>query len=182
MPNHQLPLFSDAGGLNSGALFSECRQFRYTLWRRWNWSRDRFCAFIGLNPSTADECVEDPTMRRCIDFARRWGCSGFWMLNLFAKTTPYPKEMKAHPDPIGPENDFWIQTVHLASAFTVVAWGANGGYLDRNLAVEAMLGRTGKPLYCLGRTNQGLPRHPLFVPAATELELYVPGCVQLGDK
>jgi len=87
----------------SGATFSTDRVYRYALWRVWDAALPSFVV-IGLNPSTADETENDPTIRRCIGFAKREGCGGLVMLNLFAVRATDPRVMMAHPEPIGPDN------------------------------------------------------------------------------
>lgn len=95
--------------------FSEDRAFRYTLWREWDVDSLTGCAddlphghqfaqFIGLNPSTADETRDDPTIRRCIGFAKLWGYGALCMTNLFAFRATKPRDMRQAADPIGPEN------------------------------------------------------------------------------
>jgi hypothetical protein len=94
----QLSLLSE-----SGAEFSECQQYRYTLWRTWDSQADRVM-FIGLNPSTADETEDDPTIRRCIRFAKDWGYGGILMMNAYAYRSTAPRGLKQVTDPIGPRN------------------------------------------------------------------------------
>ena len=83
--------------------FSPCRRYRYTLWRDWNplLPDNVYAMFIGLNPSTADETNDDPTIRRCINFAKSWGCDSFCMTNIFAFRATDPKVMIAEPEPVG---------------------------------------------------------------------------------
>ena len=95
--------------ISKGARFSVDRKYRYALWRHWNGNKERnYVAFVGLNPSTADEKTDDPTIRRCMGFARSWGFNGIWMINAFAFRATKPKDMKAAIDPIGPDNDYAI--------------------------------------------------------------------------
>ena len=91
----------------SGAVFSDCRKFRYALWRMWDGDKP-LVMIIGLNPSTADEKVNDPTISRCISFARSWGYGGVCVTNLFGFRATSPTHLKAHHDPIGKENDAWV--------------------------------------------------------------------------
>src|SRR5688572_12557148 len=96
----------------SGARFSECGTYRYVLWRQWN-EVNGDVAFVGLNPSTADDEKDDPTIRRCIGFAKRWGYGGVVMLNLFAYRATRPDAMwaarVADADIVGPQNDAHIR-------------------------------------------------------------------------
>ncbi len=105
---------------HSGATFSQCRTWRYALWRRWDSSKSPLIV-IGLNPSTADERQDDPTIRRCINLAKREGCGSYVMLNLFAFRARDPKVMKAHAEPIGPENDVAIAAWCTFGSSNVVA-------------------------------------------------------------
>ena len=85
----------------SGAIFSECKKYRYLLWRKWGKSpHSKYVMFVGLNPSTADESIDDPTIRRCICFAKDWGYDGLFMANLFAYRATYPVDMFKFAEPI----------------------------------------------------------------------------------
>lgn len=123
------------------------------------------CVFIGLNPSTADEHESDPTVRRCINYAERWGHGRLIMLNLFAFRATDPKRMKIVPDPIGPDNDrTLIATAALAiqsGGIVVAAWGAHGGHLNRAAAVRTLLAPFS--LHYLTLTKAGEPGHPLYL-------------------
>ena len=115
-----------------------------------------------LNPSTADANRDDPTIRRCIDFAQRWGYGGLLVGNLFAYRSTDPKGLLAADDPVGPENDRHL--AHLAESCNIVvaAWGAvsRPDHLRRATEVREIVGHK---LYCLGMTTSGQPRHPLYV-------------------
>lgn len=155
------------GSGESGAYFSECRKFRYSLWRRWHLLLDApdtsgLCCFIGLNPSTADETEDDPTIRRCIGFAKDWGYNGLVMLNIFAYRATDPKEMKAFPAPVGPLNNLAICEVTQSVGKTIIAWGCHGDHLDRDLDVRKLL--SDRKFMCLGITKDGQPKHPLYLP------------------
>lgn len=117
---------------------------------------------IGLNPSTADARREDPTIRRCIRFARDWGGAGLVVVNLFAYRATYPVDLKAAPDPIGPRNDYWIRRIAAQAQIRVAAWGNHGMFMDRAAKVQRIL--RGK-LCCLRQTAAGQPAHPLYLPA-----------------
>jgi hypothetical protein len=166
--------------LDMGAIFSPDREYRYVLWRRWNTAL-RTCTFIGLTPSTADETGDDPTIRRCIRFARDWGFGAMRMLNLFAYRATDPMVMRQAEDPIGPMNDRYIVETAQMSGLVVAAWGMHGRYLDRGKAVRdffPVLSDVGgslarrKPLYCLGTTSSGEPRHPLYLKASLRPEVF----------
>lgn len=155
----------------SWADFSACRTWRYTLWRRWDGSKP-YCMFIGLNPSTADEVHNDPTIRRCIRFAFDWGFGSLCMTNLFAVRTPVPAEMKRASDPIGPRNNQWLSAMARDAGKVVAAWGVHGAFMDRDRDVSRFLSPI-KGLKCLGTTKDYFPKRPLYVPAATQTITYI---------
>jgi hypothetical protein len=158
-------------------IFSPCRKYRYTLWRDWRCglfegdgiSRDRgYVQFIGLNPSTADETLDDPTIRRCIGFAKTWGYGGLSMANLFAFRATDPKVMKAEIEPVGAENDRHIVEMGKQAALVVAAWGTHGTHLGRADRLRSLLKEAGIKLYHLGLTLEGHPKHPLYLRADTK--------------
>lgn len=155
--------------MKSGAILSDCRKYRYVLWRQWGDGKS--LVFIGLNPSTADETNNDRTISRCIDFAKRWGYDKLVMLNLFAYRTPYPNWMKRARDPIGPDNDRWLRTYCRDAGMIIAAWGADGSFMDRENSVCGML--RGQ-VHCLGITKHGHPRHPLYMRGDTRPKPYTP--------
>lgn len=140
-------------------LFSPCRTYRYTLWREWI-GGEGYAMFVGLNPSTADETQDDPTIRRCIAFAKAWGYSGLCMTNLFAYRATLPENMKAAADPVGPENDAHLMAMADSAGVIVAAWGVHGAHQGRDAAVLRLL----PDLYCLALTKDGHPGHPLYLP------------------
>jgi hypothetical protein len=123
--------------------------------------------FIMLNPSTADASIDDPTIGRCMSFARREGYGGISVVNLFAFRATSPEDMKAADDPFGPEGSEYIERTLNAGAITgvpiVAAWGTHGGYRGRDEAVVLSARGWGANLVCLGTTKEGHPRHPLYV-------------------
>lgn len=160
----------DLGFIASGATFSPDRRYRYKLWRTWGLSQSRLVV-IGLNPSTADESTDDPTIRRCIGFAKREGLDGLIMLNLFAFRSRDSKALLTVEGPIGPENDATIRR-HVFGDYSRVlaAWGAQRIAEKRGAAVVALCKST--KFYCLGETKNGQPKHPLFVAATTSFRRY----------
>lgn len=150
----------------SGATFSPCRRYRFTLWRTWE-PKFEPVAFIGLNPSTADEDVDDPTIRRCVDFAKRWGGGGLVMLNLFGWRSTDPKGLHTAVDPIGDGNDDAIRRTVRSARLVVAAWGFHGSLDARDVAVRELVKGEGVRLWRLGTTKDGHPRHPLYMPAET---------------
>ncbi len=143
--------------MKSDAVFSPDRVHRYALYR--TWGSGPTVLFIMLNPSTADETLNDPTVRRCIVYARRWGFGGLRVANIFAFRATKPADMKSAVDPIGPDNDQWICRLHQESEITIAAWGKDGAFLNREEQVKVLLPN----LYCLKLTNQGRPCHPLYL-------------------
>jgi hypothetical protein len=157
--------------------FSKDRKYRYALWRyfetphnllkEYSVTRDHdgFVMFIGLNPSTADETKDDPTLRRCIDFARRWGYRELCMTNLFGLRATNPRELKKVTDPLGAENDVTLLRIATKASLIICAWGMRtySGIGDRDKVVLTML--TKFQLQCLGVNSDGSPMHPLYIPA-----------------
>ncbi|HKY50413.1 MAG TPA: DUF1643 domain-containing protein [Candidatus Limnocylindria bacterium] len=147
--------------MSAGARFSRDRRYRYRLWRRWDRSRPSI-AFCMLNPSTADERSDDPTIRRCIGFARAWGYGGVEVVNLFALRATDPRELRRARDPVGERNDAYLRSAAGRSAAMVVAWGVHGALLARDVRALATLSRRAR-LLALGWTKSGAPRHPLYL-------------------
>jgi hypothetical protein len=145
--------------MRADAVLSPCRRYRFALWRRWD--NGPRVLFVLLNPSTADESTDDPTVRRCIGFARSWGFGSVAIGNLFAFRTPSPAALSACTDPVGRENDDWLIRLRDESSLTVAAWGNHGRLLGRGAAVRGVL----SGLQILGLTALGEPRHPLHVRA-----------------
>jgi hypothetical protein len=145
--------------------FSPDRRHRYTLLHTWDapLSQGRIAMWIGLNPSTADEHDLDPTLRRIRSFTAREGFNGFVMTNLFAYRATDPRAMKAAVDPVGNENDRWLVRSARGAALIVAAWGTHGGFRGRDREVLTLLRESGRPVWCLGLTRAGFPRHPLYV-------------------
>lgn len=140
------------------AVISECGTYRYELIRRWDASLPRV-GWIMLNPSTADASVDDPTIRRCIGFAKSWGYGGIVVRNLYALRATDPRELWKHPSPTGPDNDTYLME-SVDEPITVCAWGANG---RRGDAVINALSDAGAALHHLGLTKAGVPKHPLYL-------------------
>lgn len=146
--------------MQSGAFISPCGQYRYWLERRWDETLPS-CAFIMLNPSTADASNNDPTIRRVMDFCLSWGFGGVNVYNLFALRSTDPAALKTHADPVGPDNDAYLGQIP-EDATVVAAWGTHGEYRGRAFEVRRMFGDR---LWCLGTTKDGHPKHPLYIKA-----------------
>lgn len=151
--------------------FSPCRTYRYTLWRDWSdlmVPSTGYLMIIGLNPSTADETQDDPTIRRCIGFAKAWGFTALCMTNLFAFRATDPKDMKAAADPIGPDNDHHLHEKAAGAGMVLAAWGNHGSHLGR----AAQVIKTISNLHCLRANADGSPQHPLYLPAHLKPQKY----------
>ena len=156
-------------GVVKGAEFSDCRTYRYVLWRQWDWQGyANQVMFIGLNPSTADETEDDPTIRRCIGFAKSWGYGGLLVMNAFAFRSTDPREMKRAADPIGPANNEAFGYRRTQVGLFIAAWGANCSEEREQQVCRAI----GSPIHCLGRTHSGRPKHPLYLPGNATPELF----------
>ncbi len=163
----ELPGLAVGGG--RGAVLSADLGFRYVLTRRWG-SGPRGM-FVCLNPSTADAEADDASTRRMVGFGRSAGWGSLALVNLYAWRSTSPAELRRVPDPVGPENDMWIRRAAAGAEVVVAAWGSHA--VDaRAAAVLRLLGCV--TLWCLGRTLGGHPRHPLYVPARTPLEVFRP--------
>ncbi|MEX5727701.1 hypothetical protein Ga0609869_001054 [Rhodovulum iodosum] len=150
------------GDAASEAVYSDCEAYRYLLTRVWD-PAGRRALFVMLNPSTATEVQNDPTVERCERRARALGFGAFRVTNIFAYRATDPKLMRAAPDPVGPGNDAAIAQSAPWADQIVCAWGAHGAHLDRGPEVERLLRATGLPLFHLGLTKAGHPRHPLYI-------------------
>jgi hypothetical protein len=151
-----------------GAQFSDCRTYRYALWRIWG-KQHQMLMVIGLNPSTADETVDDPTIRRCIGFAKRLGFDGLYMLNLFAFRATDPRVMEKADDPVGPGNLEAFGYYRTKCQKIVAAWGAHQLARAQGVRVTENLWRV---VECWGKTKDGHPRHPLYLKGDTQLDAY----------
>lgn len=151
----------------AGATFSPCRRWRYLLWRRWDDAKP-VANFLMLNPSTADEVQLDPTCARARGYAERWGYGALIVTNVFAWRATDPARMKAVEDPVGPGNDAAIVKAAKASGIVVCAWGNHGSFLERSLAVKALLNKCSIKLHVLRVNANGEPAHPLYLPGRLE--------------
>jgi hypothetical protein len=139
------------------ATFSTCRQYRYEWSHRW--ADGDYVMFIGLNPSMADCSMTDPTVRRCISYAKRWGYGALHMTNLFAWIDTDPAIMKRQASPVGSKNDATLQRVASQAGLVVAAWGRHGAHMGRGNAVKAMIPN----LHTLAVNKDGSPAHPLYL-------------------
>lgn len=148
--------------MDKGAHFSEDRQYRYALWRIWNENKP-LVMFIGLNPSTANEHVDDPTIKRVMKLVGGWNYGGFYMMNLFAIVSSKPEVLVNHPDPLG-DNDHWLEKIAIECKMVLFAWGSFKQAKDSAEAVKKRF----PGAYCLRKSKDGNPWHPLYIPAKTQ--------------
>lgn len=153
------------------AAFSPCRNYRYMLTRRWA-SGPTVC-WIMLNPSTADAFREDNTSRRVTAFTRRFeGFGALVIVNLYSLRSTKPDALWTHTAPIGPLGDQFITEQATGRTYVIAAWGTHGARNGRGQRVAEELLAAGVTLHCLGVTNNGQPRHPLYVPGDTLFQPY----------
>lgn len=145
------------------AVISDCGRYRYTLEREWMTGVGT-CLFVMLNPSTADASEDDPTIRRCIGFAQRWGYRRLTVGNLFAYRATDPRALGNVGDPTGPDNYRWLGRLVAEADRVIAAWGATAGSAAKGGHVDWLLADA----HCLGTTKGGHPRHPLYVPGDFE--------------
>ena len=151
------------GDAPSTALYSDDEAYRYDLTRVWDAGGTRV-NFVMLNPSTATEARNDPTVERCERRARALGHGAMRVTNIFAYRATDPREMRAHPEPVGrPENDAAIAEAAAWADMVVCAWGTHGAHLGRGAEVAALLRAGGRRLWTLGLSKAGHPKHPLYI-------------------
>ena len=157
----------------SGAVFSdEDRHFRYALWRFWRPNDDKLL-FIGLNPSTANDIKDDPTIRRLIVFAKSWGFGGLFAGNLFSLVSANPDALWFSPstEQVNGPNDCAIKRMSDLSVKVMVGWGNEGK--NAGVRPKEVLALIGKPVFCINATKAGEPIHPLYMPLASQLIPYI---------
>ena len=155
------------------AKISKDGSYRYTLERRWGDTSDSRVFFVMLNPSTADGQVDDNTVTRCINYARRWGYGGLLVGNLFALRSTDPQLVRRDPcAAIGPLNDMYLRKMSRRADLTIVAWGVIGGEFRGR--ISDVLTTIGSDILCIGTTQDGHPRHPLYAPKDAPLEQWRP--------
>lgn len=151
----------------STATYSDCEQYRYALTRTWD-AQGKRVLFVMLNPSKATEVQNDPTVERCERRARALGFGAFQVTNIFAWRDTDPFKMRKAADPVGPANDAAIREGAGWADQIIAAWGTHGAHLARGPQTEALLRQTGKPLYALGISKHGHPKHPLYISYAQQ--------------
>lgn len=165
----------DAGELarpiQNGAVISPCNRFRYWLHRRWD--ARNLVAFVMLNPSTADAENDDPTIRKCIGFAQRWGYGGIVVVNLYAFRATSPKQLalaSITQDVEGPENHAYAMRAFDEATKVIAAWGTMGGAQAHTM--RGWMDAAGIQPWALDVTKGGHPKHPLYVPYAQQPSPY----------
>ena len=146
----------------AAASFDETRRYRYRLSRVWDRSLGRV-NFVMLNPSTADAFILDPTVRRCVGYAKSWGYGSLEVTNIFSLRATDPKELYSADDPTGPDNDEALILAAAAADLVVAGWGVHGKLLGRGSAVAQLLSASGVVVHCVSVTKGGYPGHPLYV-------------------
>jgi len=149
------------GSVKKGALLSDCKVYRYRLWRIWDEAKPKVM-FIMLNPSTADGEMDDPTVRRCIGFAKSWGYGGLYIANLFAYRSTQPKDLLEHTDVVGLDNSFHLNEMSKKCEIAVCAWG-NSKIVNKLKFNKQLLKGLKIPLYCIELSKDGTPKHPLYL-------------------
>lgn len=160
-----------AQSIQSGAVLSDDGRYRYKLWRTWDEDAAGI-VWVMLNPSTAGATTDDPTIRRCMAFARSWGAGGIAVVNVFAARATDPRALATMDDPYGPENDRWLRWAGQGNwvGDLVLAWGAHAARFSTDHLLTAHGWLCYRTCWCLGTTKGGHPRHPLYMPANTRLE------------
>lgn len=151
--------------LEQSATISEDQQYRYSLTRKVS-DGERIVLFVGLNPSTADAKLDDPTIRRCVGFAKLWGFSWLLMGNVYAFRSTDPKNLQIVENPVGPRNRDELDKMMAASELVIAAWGNNPLTAEAKEIADWVV-KQGK-VKCLGQNKNGTPKHPLYIAASTE--------------
>lgn len=154
-----------------GASLSSCGRYRYHLWRAVGPEPTRV-VFVMLNPSTADAMTDDPTIRKCVGFSRRWGYGYLDVVNLFAWRATNPKMLATVEDPIGPENGLYQFSVMRCASLVVCAWGSDKFARQQAVAFRRHLSGIDAPVKALRISDGGAPWHPLYVPYDVTLQPY----------
>jgi hypothetical protein len=169
MPKPNLEIGFIPSIIASGASFDCSGRYRYSLYRQFD-SGEGILTMIMLNPSRADGQYNDPTITRCIRFAHENGFRQLTVVNLFAFRATAPTDLKRARNPVGRENNTYIEQATIVSALTLIAWGNHGQFLSRDVEVLELLKSCA--LHCLGTNKGGSPKHPLYVPANQKLLVY----------
>lgn len=164
------------GDAPSTAVYSDCENYRYSLTRVWDPAGQRVM-FVMLNPSTATEVQNDPTIERCERRARALGFGGFRATNIFACRVTDPREMRRLEAPEGPDNMAAILEGLAWADMVICAWGTHGAHRGQGVRVEAALRASGKPLHHLGLSKAGHPKHPLYIAYSQQPQPWLIGAI-----
>lgn len=156
--------------MKKSAIFDETKKYRYVLTRQWG-NNKNFVNFVLLNPSTADENLDDPTIKACIRFANNWGYDGIWVTNLFAFRATKPHDLIQCSSPVGNQNNKYLEKYSKKSKMVIIAWGNHGNFLNRDKEVIKILSKI-KNLYCIDITTKGNPKHLLYINRNTKYKKY----------
>ena len=146
--------------IKKSCVLSKCNKYRYELRRAWNSSKPQIM-FILLNPSTADDIEDDPTIKKCISYTKRLKGGSIVVCNIFSYRSTDPRLMKQHNDPVGPNNDYWIKKNAKESKLIIAGWGKHGSYLGRAEEICRMLPK----MHCFKINKDGSPTHFLYLPS-----------------
>ena len=158
--------------MERAARISECGKYRYTLLRRWG-NRPKGVTWVMLNPSTADDTEDDNTIRKCMEFTKRWGYDAMLVVNLFALRATDPRKLEGQKEPWGPENAGWVAQSCRQADMVVAGWGSVKPKM--RTAAEITIGlirEAGFYFKCLGANQDGSPKHPLYLKYDTRLMLW----------
>jgi len=150
--------------MKTSAIISNDGKYRYELRRTWwNWTAPQLVMFIMLNPSTADDVIDDATITRCINYAMAWGYGGLIVGNLFGHRSKDKKQIRKQADPVGKDNDRILLEAALEADMVICAWGNDGKFMDRSRQILSLLRENGINPQMLTMTKQGEPGHPLYL-------------------
>ena len=161
----------------SETIISPCERYRYQLYRDIG-PESRPCAFMMLNPSTADHTEDDPTLRRCMGYAKQWGCGDLWVVNLFAIRGSKPSIIKEVSNPVGELNRYYVKRIarHISAmgGVFICGWGNHGTYNDQDLRTLKWVTSEGVRPKCLKISKNGNPCHPLYLSKDLAPQVYLP--------
>jgi len=144
--------------INSDAIFSENKKYRYVLVREWDNNKPPIM-IISLNPSTADEKTDDQTIRRCVGFAKNWGYGKLFVTNLFSFRATHPRDLFNSKNPIGEKNDYWLRKLSKGVDKVVLAYGNHGKFKGRHNEILKIIENP----YCIKKSKNNMPMHPLYL-------------------
>lgn len=147
----------------AGAVISSCKTYRYLLWRIWDADKPML-TYLMLNPTTADDRLNDPTMLRCMRRAEMLGYGGMWVVNLFAVRAIGTERLYHHADPVGPQNDVALLGACMQADTVMCGWGLHGRVLNRGVDIAILLRDKNIATQCFGINENGQPVHPYYLP------------------